>query len=43
MDVVLARLEVHDAVAVQQAMGLAVDSWGGESNHTSKPIGELLA
>ena len=30
-------------LTVQQAMGLAVDSWGGESNRTNKPISELLA
>jgi len=29
-------------LTVQQAMGLAVDSWGVNSNHTDKPIAELL-
>ena len=30
-------------LTVQQAMGLPVDTWGTESNRTSKPISELLA
>jgi len=30
-------------LTVQQAMGLAVDTWGVDSNRTNKPIGELLA
>ncbi|MBV9551070.1 MAG: DUF1552 domain-containing protein [Alphaproteobacteria bacterium] len=29
-------------LTMQQAMGLAVDSWGAESNRTNKPISELL-
>lgn len=30
-------------LTVQQALGLAVDAWGVESNHTNKPISEILA
>jgi hypothetical protein len=30
-------------LTVQQALGLAVDSWGAQSNQTSKPISEILA
>jgi hypothetical protein len=30
-------------LTVQQAMGMTVDSWGAESNRTSKPISEILA
>ena len=30
-------------LTVQQAMGLTIDSWGAESNHTNKPVSELLA
>ena len=30
-------------LTVQQAMGMAVDAWGAESNRTNKPISEILA
>lgn len=30
-------------LTVQQAMGLPIDSWGTESNETSKPFSEILA
>jgi len=30
-------------LTVQQAMGVAVSTWGSESNQTSKPFGDMLA